>query len=156
MILSKSGLFFAPFALLGIVSLTACGGGSSGTSSSSVTPSVPTNPVTSTSAKAHQTFAIRIPMGVSISKIPVNTASPAAKARAAAALRKPLYVSPDTANFKLYLDAKTTIATPAIALTVPDVAGTTASQAPLTGSVTLTSGQTIAYTASVATANDVT
>jgi len=95
-------------------------------------------------------------MGVSISKIPVTT-SPAAKARAAAALRKPLYVSPDTANFKLYFDAKTTPANPAIAVTVPDVAGTTLPQPTQSGNALgLTNGQTIAYTASVVTANDVT
>jgi hypothetical protein len=95
-------------------------------------------------------------MGVSISNIPVKPVSTSSKARIAAARLKPQYISPDTANFKLYLDAKTTPSTPTIALTVPDVAGTTLLQPTQSGSVSLSNGQTIAYTASVVNANNVT
>ena len=132
-------------AMITSLSLAACGGGAQGGSSSS-NSLLPSGPSTSSTAKAAQTFTFLIPMGTSVSKLSKNPLLTQSIAR------RLMYVSPDTGGISLFYDGNSVLNN----LPVPDVAGTTPSSTPITGTVNLSNGQSIAYSAITVENNDVT
>ncbi|HEY8313055.1 MAG TPA: hypothetical protein VIG51_02675 [Candidatus Baltobacteraceae bacterium] len=84
-----------------VLALAACGGGGGGTGTSLVpqNPS-PNGPSATGSANARESVSFRVPMATAS----LSNPTPASSHRKAAAARKPMYISPDTAQATLIVD----------------------------------------------------